>query len=765
MVVGFSSGALEPIPGAKSRSVRLGPHVGGFVVVFRRVGRRLSALAAAGACVFSLGFGAPAVAAPADNTDRVGDVARVDTDSAIVRLSLAPLATAAQIDRGAAKRIDFGGSKTKAYRAQLAAQRNAFRKWLRLQAPAAKVSAEFDTSLNAVAVRLNGTRLATLSSAPGVEAVAYQQVYAPTSDDPDLARINALGGWSAAGATTANPATWAGHGVRVGIIDSGIDASHPCFADKGYAAQQQLGDTRYTNNKVVVARVFNNKIKASGVTAQAIGEHGTHVAGTVACNLDTPAVVDGVAIPYGISGVAPGALLGSYNIFPGSVDGARTEDIVNALDAAVADGMTVINMSLGGDAKGAQDLGTVAVDNLDQAGIVVAVAGGNEGDGAMTIDSPGSAERALTAGASTVGHYLGLPVVTGANSVLTVASLGDFPVPTKTPLSGTLAAVRAGSGLSTACSAADLGSVRLTGKIALVTRGECSFSQKVATVEAAGAAGVIVVNNVAGPPIAMGTTAGFDTTIDAVMAPQSDRDGLLKADNQDVTIGNALEYTYDPGFDDILAGFSSRGPVDVTYRVKPDVTAPGVNVLSAIPRSYCEGAGDCWEFMQGTSMATPHLSGMAAVVRQAHPGWAAWQVRSAIVNTADRLGVKDEVTGATPDTDPQHVGSGLADLEAAVSAKVAFSQTSVSFGAVAGGVTKTETVTVTNLGTAKATLPVSIKGAEGGGSLKVSATELTLAPGASETLTVTLTAPKRSGATWAHLYVGTAHAVLYAYAK
>ena len=85
-------------------------------------------------------------------------------------------------------------------------------------------------------------------------------------------------------------------------------------------------------------------------------DHGTHVAGTVACNFGTTAVVEGVTIPHTISGVAPAALLGNYNVFPGTIEDARSEDILNALDAAYADGMDVANMSLGGDAHGVQDL-------------------------------------------------------------------------------------------------------------------------------------------------------------------------------------------------------------------------------------------------------------------------------------------------------------------------------------------------------------------------------------------------------------------------
>jgi hypothetical protein len=115
--------------------------------------------------------------------------------------------------------------------------------------------------------------------------------------------------------------------------------------------------------------------------------------------------------------VAPAAQLGNYNVFPGEVASARSEDILNALEAAYVDGMDVVHMSLGGNASGQQDLLTRAVDNLDRAGTVSAISAGNSGPGHYTVGSPGSAERAITSGASTVGHFVGAPV-TVAGEVL-----------------------------------------------------------------------------------------------------------------------------------------------------------------------------------------------------------------------------------------------------------------------------------------------------------------------------------------------------------
>ncbi len=587
------------------------------------------------------------------------------------------MSTSKAVDRKPNGRVNPSAGKSQAVRAALAKERNAFRSWLRSNAPQAKITGEYDFALNAVAVRLNGTDAALLRTAPQAVSVVQQSFYTPSAEtisDPDLARIDGVEGWALAAPTmeTGQPTTWAGHGVKVGIIDSGIDATHPCFSDTGFPKTPQFGDKKFTNNKVIVAKMFNNKAKNLGLTPEAIGAHGTHVSGTVACDLDTPAVVDGAVIPYTPSGVAPGALLGNYNVFPGTVENARSEDILNAIEAAVGDGMDVLNLSLGGGASGKQDLLTTAIDNTDRAGVVVAVAAGNSGPGYGTVESPGSAERALTAGASSVGQFVGLPISDREGTEVAVAAIGDFPTPEE-KITAPLGVVKDGDGaLGQACEAV---TADLAGKIALVSRGTCSFGTKVFNAQRAGAVATVVVNNIPGDPIAMATDAAFLSEIPAVMVAQEDLAVLMGLDKQSITLGAEKTYTAKTytatGNDDILADFSSQGPTDVTFRVKPDVVAPGVNVLSSVPADACADPGTtgCWAFYSGTSMATPHLAGMAAVVRQAHPDWDAWQVRSAIINTATTDAVKQTRAIKVPETDVLKIGSGLANLERAVGAR------------------------------------------------------------------------------------------------
>ncbi len=721
------------------------------------VPRVLTAVAASAAMCLLAAPGARA-ASDGSTSARAG----VDTGYALVQLTAEPLATWQRSAPAKGKKIDFSSTTVKSYRALLSAARNDYKAWLRANVPQASVSGEFDISLNAVAVKLNGATLAQVAATPLVRQAEYQGLYYPNAADPDLALIDAEAAWNRQGG-----AAQAGAGVKVAVVDSGIDTAHPCFSDTGYPAQSQLGDRRYTNNKVIAARVFNNRLNQTRFDAKAVGAHGTHVAGTVACNFQTPASVGGVSIPYAMSGVAPRALLGSYNVFPGTVESARSEDILNALEAAYSDGFDVANMSLGGGSKGVQDLLTVAVDNLDRANLVVAISNGNEGPGAFTVGSPGMAARGLTAGASSVPHFVGSPVLAG-NQRFGSAS-GDFAT-VQSDLTAPLAAVLTSSGaLSTACTA--LPPQSLNGAVALLSRGTCTFSVKVRNAQAAGAAAVLVANSIAGDPTAM----GFDTlptqpTIPAYMVSRLDGQALLAYNGMPVTIVAEMAY-FSSVNANLMAQFSSLGPTDVDFRVKPDVVAPGVNVLSSVPTALCSGA-PCFAFYSGTSMAAPHLAGSAAVLRGQHPDWSAAQVRSAVVNTAVR-GVLGRWQDGQPINDVQTVGAGLENLLAATTATLALDPVSLSFGGVpsGSGMSRAQTITVTNLSGVAQSLSLSVGAQPAGVRYSVSPSALALDPGASATVTVTMQAAVgAAGPQQAYLDIfdgsrSVAHAALYTLIK
>ena len=709
----------------------------------------------------------------------------IDRSSALVELRGAPLLTASGAT-SATGRTDLQSNAATAQRARLAVIRSAYERWLRVHAPGAQITSEYDTAIHAVAVELGGASLGLVRSAPQALRGEHQAMFTPQAHaDPDLALISALDAWNAVSPSAPERA---GEGVKIAIIDSGIDVRHPCFSDAGYPEGNSLAPDNAvnggTNDKVIYAAVFGNKVAKDGLDTSDENGHGTHVAGTAACNAHTPAWIDDPAtgspvdIPYDPSGVAPGALLGNFNVFPGTAGSARSEDILNGLERAFELGFDVANMSLGGGSNGAQDIYTKAIERFDRAGMVVAVAAGNSGPGDETVESPGFAPRALTVGASSVGHFVGSPVTTADGGRYGAAS-GDFAT-VEEDLTAPLDVVTEGSsnavtGIAAACAPLAAGS--LSGEIALISRGTCTFSAKIRNAQNAGALAVLVVNNVAGDPTAMASDGTPNQpTVPAYMVGLVDGLALkAKGDGMLTTILAGLDY-FRTANDNIMAGFSSEGPTDVKFRVKPDVVAPGVNVLSSQPAWACEQTDpSCWAFFQGTSMATPHVAGTAALVLDGHPNWTAADVRSAIVNTAVRGALKDSATGATFVDNPNIVGAGLENAENAVSASVSLDPVSIAYGAVpsGSGQSRTDQIQVKNLTGATATFTFAIDDPfSGGASYTVSPSTVTLAAGATATIRLTVSVPRGFDSVndWAWLEVSSggvevAHAALYTRGK
>src|SRR5207244_9815702 len=200
------------------------------------------------------------------------------------------------------KKIDFKSDKVKSYRAQLSAQRNDFKQWLHTYAPKAKVTSQYDISLNAVAVQLNGESRDTIARAPMVQSVQYNALYHPVLSESHKI-INAANAWNAAGGRS-----HAGAGIKIGDIDSGIDETHPFFDPTGFTypagfpkcdaadsnSHHQDQDCNYVSPKVIVAKVFYNKAHQQALDAQPIQDHGTHTAGIAAGAAGQAAGVNGV---------------------------------------------------------------------------------------------------------------------------------------------------------------------------------------------------------------------------------------------------------------------------------------------------------------------------------------------------------------------------------------------------------------------------------------------------------------------------------------
>lgn len=518
--------------------------------------------------------------------------------------------------------LDMGSDAVAAYQDHLSAERAAFIDDMRTKAPNAEVIRTYSLVLNGVAIKLNGHTIDEVKRARGISQIAPSSLY-----QMDMSVSNGLIGadqvWKSLGGQNS-----AGEGISVGIIDSGIDDSHPFFKCKG--------NPRKTGDGI------EHEVFVSGEGTELFGEtlvfdHGTHVAGTVAGCVFDGSKAEPVAVDGTLSGVAPGATLHDYNVFPGFGSGfiafggsAFSHDIAAALEEAVSDGMDVVNMSLGGGVQGPHDFLAEASNATVDAGVVVVTSAGNSGPGDATVGSPGTAEKVITVAAATNGHFGGVPVdVGGTEYVAAAGDFGPYGDPTgPAPLVWWQDATSDDDTL--ACEALDRDEASvISGNIALIQRGACSFTTKIRNAENAGAEGVIVYNNVAGGPVGMAHD-GTDPKpeIVAVMVSRDDGATIIETGLGDSTTigGEAVEFSTTP---DIIAGFSSRGPAPFSYIIKPDITAPGVNVYSSV-------FDGLFAFFQGTSMSSPHIAGAAALLLHDDGTRDPIGVKSALVNTANR---------------------------------------------------------------------------------------------------------------------------------
>ncbi len=602
--------------------------------------------------------------------------------------------------------LDPNSPASQAYVRRLQRVHNGFRNWLRRNASPAAVIDEYFYVLNSLAVRLNGEQISRLLSAPGVKQVDLSTLYKPTMD-ASVILIGADQLWPLAGGRENG-----GAGIKVGIIDSGIDATHPFFACKGPIPHKVF---------------FTGKV--GDLNNLLVSPHGTHVSGSVAGCVTTAPIVGT------ISGIAPAAQLFDYNVFPGFGVGfvfmggsAFSHDIARAVEETVLDGMDVINMSLGGGVEGPHDLLADAVNAAVDAGVIAAVAAGNAGPALGTVESPGSAANAITAGASGNSHFFGVAIdVTSASGSATYGgAVGAFDPFAANPATGQELVDWAATGDPvTACIAAT-NPTPIAGRIALISRGACTFTTKVRNAQNAGAFGVIIYNNMNGTPIAMGQDGTTPVpTIPAVMVSNVDGAAILGSLPATATIDGTviLEFFGTP---DVLASFSGRGPVPFTFILKPDLTAPGVNVYSSV----FDGQ---FASFDGTSMATPHIAGSAALLLQLHPDWTPADVKSALVNNAAR--VVDDGFGNDPGVLAR--GGGRVALVPANQTPLTFFPSNASFGLWKGN------------RFVRADLPVAVKNVSGmDQSCSVAVTgepivtaepaDLTVAAGESATVTVEL---------------------------
>ena len=643
------------------------------------------------------------------------------TGYAIVTLVDEPIATYAGGRPGLERtkplrgKLDPTSPAYRAYERFLANEHANYRAKLAQRAPQAVIVAEYDTVLNGFAVQLNGATLDALRKDPKVKTVEASWLYQPTMNvSVDVIRATevwpALGGQADAGA-----------GINVGIIDTGIRDDHVFFDCKANIP-----------HKVYAA-------DSAGTGVDIVFNHGTHVAGTVAGCVTDLAVADaGGPVQDTISGVAPGANLFDYNVFPGYGGGfvafggsAFSHDIALAVEDAVNDGMDVINLSLGGSIQGRHDYLAEAINAAAAAGVVPAVSAGNNGPAARTIGSPGNAVGALTTGASTNPHYVGVAVVTSFGTF--GAAVGDFDPFAENPVAGVPFVSWGGDEL--ACTPSSPNDV--VGKVVLIKRGTCTFATKVNNADQAGAIGVVVYNNVGGDPVAMAGVA----EIPAVMVSNTDgatmKTALDTAPDDTVSIDGNNPVEVLTTNSDIMAGFSSRGPADFTENIKPDFVAPGVNIYSSV---FDEAAPSelGWAMFQGTSMAAPHVAGAAALLldKATDAGLILTpaDVKSLLGNNAERTVWATAV--GSPLAKVMDRGGGRIDLVRASAATTTFDPMSLSFGISNGNRLNEVTITVTirNLSATAKTIALS----EGDPNITLSTAAVALAPNGTATFSATL---------------------------
>ncbi len=567
-----------------------------------------------------------------------------------------------------------------------------------------KVIRRVSLLLNALIIRATPEQAHALESVKGVRGVYPNGTFGMAMD--------AIPGFLGA------PAAWerlggideAGKGIRIGIIDSGVDIDHPMFQDPSLPVSPPLPrPTEYpafTNEKVIVARnyVRNDYELNEENTAEDLVGHGSIVASVAA---GAP-----VQAPLGaVSGIAPRAYLGSYRVFGDPRISRTTNDaaLIAALEDAVADGMDVINLSLGGQPRDPRvDPQQIMIAEAVELGVVVVIASGNGGaSGAGSVMSPGTSPEAITVGSVSHPRVFGSPLDLASSRQLPEGLTRFLQVPgLRTPSDqrfGPLPLVTIQSLDASGRACGNLPAGSLQGKFALVRRGACFFADKAGHVlDQAGAAGMVVYNDVDGAPFAMDLGEAA-LSKPAVMIDLSHgetlRQFLLEAsqagDQVQAVIGSDQDVAPFPGEPDLLSSFSGRGPTG-QLQIKPDLVAPGEVIYAAsIASGGDRGPFTVPEATSGTSFSTPAVAGAAALVRQIHPDWTPVQIKAALVNTASRT-----VLFSGRPALPNDAGSGRVDLARAAAAEVLASPVSLAFGTLRDetGAERELTFEVTNLG-------------------------------------------------------------------
>ena len=529
----------------------------------------------------------------------------------------------------------------------------------------------YDVILNGVSVELSVLEAEALMGMPGISKVLKDQDHTLTTDaGPEWIGAGEI--WD--GDAVLGGAGNYGEGVLVGIIDTGINFDHPSFSDTpadGYVYSwtgnylgvcAPSGDPEYAtacNDKLVGAWSYTYDAPSDVETPEDMEGHGSHTASTVAGNFVT---TDFFGNDVTISGVAPHAQIVAYDVcYPTPSGGSCAgEDSVAAIQQAIVDGVDVLNYSISGGEYPYQDPVELAFLEATAAGIVVSASAGNSGPDAETVAhrSPWLLSTAATTHNRKFTHDVDFsnPLY---QDITTLA--GEIPFTTAV-VNSSIKFAGEDAGNQLGCNAFPAGF--FTNSIALIKRGTCNFSVKVLNAEDAGATGVLIFTDDRAP----GAMSVEGTSIPNVMLDISGTTGdaiaawVTSATDDTVSI-SAFGGVVDSDFADIMGDFSSRGPNTTFDVLKPDIAAPGVAILAAVADGEIAPDGTTEiDLYQGTSMASPHDAGAAALLVALHPTWTPAEIKSALMLTANTDLLKED--GATA-ADPFDIGAGRVRLELA----------------------------------------------------------------------------------------------------
>ena len=667
------------------------------------------------------------------------------------------------------------------------------------------VNAEYRYLFNGLRVHIPATQLDALRANPHVADVQLVTRYkrmtvtggavsgrggATPSNGGAATEVQAKNVW----AQTVTSKAGTGYGVKVAVIDTGIDYTHDDFVRDGdvtfptakvVAGYDLVGDD-YAPGEGGIAELPQPDSDPMDCSIANGGGHGTHVAGTIAgygikANGDTYGIASTERYTSTLNtstfvlapGMAPLASLIAIRVF--GCDGS-TELTADGIEKAVALGAKVINLSLGsayGIKGGAEQ---AAINAAEKAGVTVVIAAGNDGDQPFLVASPSTEDGAISVAAlDDRASYPGAKLTFGS-AVLGGASPVEFSntnvFDLSTPASGdvkSLFTIADGTVYSLGCpTVGDDGTpygallwddADLAGKIVVLRRGTCTFKEKVDAMIAEGAVGVIILQSTTAQSTDLSSYPPFqgpDTptaTIPVLMLNGTGETALVAAltdattplEGANVSISALSGGIANPNYHTV-ADFSSGGPRWGDLALKPELAAPGVDIVSA-----ASGSTDGVAWFSGTSMATPVVAGVAALVKQANPTWTPALIKSALINTAKSVGSNVLL---------RSVGAGRVNALNAVKAKVTIDagpNATMSFGMVYGDatgvLTKSQTFVIKNNGTTTASYKFAAAAAAGftipsGVTLQIkyNTTQMTagksliLGRGASATMKVTLTA-------------------------